>query len=253
MKDSQTTQELLELRKVTRSVAELLRNDLAQYLGTLMPLVRPRTILGHYVQGAPKEVARGADKIFKDLQAVYDTIASARPFNLPHDLKAPLPLESNTLEFEPFEYTHTVKSRGTTKAVAITSPLKWIVYYAGYPPQKLQDALRSGDTSGVPIDEHVLNHVTLHVALFQQRGVAAIFEALRFPASTHHLPDLGNLPITVVSAAIPTIRPSDERIIESTELSGSDAFEEVVDVGAIRDLADPLRQRLSALLDAANV
>ena len=253
MKDSQTTQELLELRKLTRSVAEALRNDLVQYLGTLMPLVRPRTILGHYVQGAPKEAVRGADKIFKDLQAVYDTIASARPFNLPHDLKAPLPLESNTLEFEPFEYTQNVKSRGTAKTVAITSPLKWIVYYAGYPPQKLQEALRSGDPGGIHIDEHVLNHVALHVALFQQKGVAAIFEALRFPVSSHHLPELGNLPITVISAAIPTVRPSDERIIESTELSGSDAFEEVVDVEAIRDLEDPLRRKLSTLADGANL
>jgi hypothetical protein len=250
MTESQSTQELLDLRKLTRSVAEVLRSELMQYLATLMPLVRPRTLLGHYVQGAPKDAVRGADRIFKDLQSVYEGIASARPFNLPRDLKAPLPLESTTLEFEPFEYKQTVKSRGTTKTVVITSPLKWVVYYAGYPPQKLQEALREGDTVGVYIQEHVLNHVALYVAISLQKGVAGIFEALRFPVSTHHLPDLGTLPITVISAAIPTIRPPDERIIESTELSGSDAFEEVVDVAAIQNLADPLRQKLLALLDA---
>ncbi len=250
MRDTQSTQELLDLRRLTRGVAELLRGELLQYLGTLMPLVRPRTILGHYVQGAGKDAVRGADKIFKDLQGAYESIASARPFNLPRDLKPPLPLESNTLEFEPLEYSQVLKSRGTTKTVTITSPLRWVVYYAGYPPQKLQDALREGDTAGVDIHEHVLNHVALNVAFFHQKGVPALFEAIRFPISTHHLAELGNLPITVISAAIPTVRPPDERIIESTELSGTDAFEEVVDVAAIREMPDPLRDRLFALLDA---
>lgn len=250
MTESQSTQKLLELRKLTRSVADLLRGDLMQYLGTLMPLVRPRTLLGHYVQGASKDAVRGSDKVFKDLQSAYETVSTARPFNLPRDLKPPLPLESNTLEFVPFEYTHTVKTRVTSKTVTLTSPLKWILFYAGYPPEKLQEVVGKGDSVGVHIQEHVLNHVALHVAL-QQKGVAQVFDALRFPISTHHLPELGSLPITVISSAIRTVRPPDSTIMESTELSGTDAFEEVVDVAAIRDLDDPLREKLIPLIDSA--
>lgn len=248
MPDAQSTQQLLELRKLTRSVAEVLRAELAQYLTTLMPLVRPRTLLGHYVQGAPKEAVRGADKIFKDIQGVYDTVASVKPFNLPRELKPPLPLDSSAIEFEPFEYSHTVKTRSSSKSVLVTSPLKWVVYYSGYSPAKLKDALEEGDTVGVPILEHVLHHVVLHGALFLQKGVAGLFDALRFPLSTHHLPGLGNLPVTVVSAPVPTVRPSDARILESTELSGSDAFEEVVDAEALRGLHDPLKEKLLPLL-----
>src|SRR5215468_6450551 len=89
MADGWSTQKLLDLRKLTRSVADALRNDLAEHLATLLPLVRPRTLLGSYVQGAPKD-SRRSDKAFKDLQSAYDSVASAKPFTLPRDLKAPI-------------------------------------------------------------------------------------------------------------------------------------------------------------------
>ena len=250
MTESQTTQKLLELRRVTRSVAEMIRGELTQYLGTLMPLMRPRTLLGHYVQGASKDAVRGSDRVFKDLQTAYEPVASSSPFNLPRDLKPPLPLESNALEFVPFEYPHAVKGRGSSKTVLMTSPLKWILFYEGYPPEKLREVVGKGDASGVHIQEHVLNHVALHVAL-QQKGVAQVFRDLRFPISTHHRSELGSLPISVISSAIPTVRPPDALIRESTELSGSDAFEEVVDTAAIQDLQDPLRERLLALIEGS--
>lgn len=250
MAEPQTTQELLELRKLTRRVAEILRGELLQNLSTLMPLVRPRTLLGHYVQGSGKDPVRGADKVFKDLQSVFDSVASVKPFNLHRELKPPLPLESGAIEFEPFEYSHVIKTRGGTKTVAVTTPLKWVVYYTGYPPAKLKEAVELGDTMGVPILEHVLHHVMLHTALHMQKGVTGVFESLRFPVSTEHIPGLGALPITVISGPIPTIRPTDARILESTDLSGSDAFEEVVEAGALEDFHDPLKEKLTRAWDA---
>lgn len=244
-----STQKLLELRRVTRNVADLLRGELKQGLMTLMPLFQPRTLLGHYVQGAGKEPARGGDRVFKDLVGAYEAVSGTKPFSLPRDLKPPLPIDSNALEFVPFEYAHTVKGRKASKTVTVTSPLRWVLSYAGFGPDRLREVLASGDTSGATIQEHVLHQLVLHVA-FQQKGVSALFEALRFPTSTEHFPDLGGLPISVVSAAVPTVRPPDETIIESTEISGSDAFEEIVDVAAVRELSDPMREKLLAALDA---
>jgi hypothetical protein len=250
MAETSNTQKLLELRKITRSVEDFLRGELKQYLATLMPLVRPRALLGHYVQGASKDPVRGADKAFKDLQGVYETVAAARPFNLPRDLKPPLPIDSHALEFVPFEYTHHAKGRRASKSVRITSPFRWVLYYSGFPPERLQESLAAGDTAGVTIQEHVLHHLVLHVALSLQKGVPQLFEALRFPISTQHFSELGGLPITVISSVIPTVRPPDETLIESTEVSGSDAFEEVVEVAAIHDLKDPLREKLLAAVDS---
>jgi hypothetical protein len=55
---------------------------------------------------------------------------------------------------------------------------------------------------------------------------------------------LGDLPITRIGVAIPTSRPADAVVIESAELTGMDAFEEVVRVEAITQLPDPLKERL---------
>jgi hypothetical protein len=244
-----STQKLLELRRVTRNVSDLLRTELKQCLATLMPLFQPRTLLGHYVQGAGKEPARGGDRVFKELVGAYEAVSGSKPFSLPRDLKPPLPVDSNALELVSLEYPHAVKGRKATKTVTVTSPLRWVISYSGFGPERLREALAAGDSSGATIQEHVLHHVVLHVA-FQQKGVGAIFDALRFPVSTQHFSDLGTLPITVISAAVPTVRPPDETIIESTEISGSDAFEEVVDVAAIRGLADPMREKLLAALEA---
>jgi hypothetical protein len=250
MAETDKTQKLLELRKTTRHVAELLRGELKQYLATLMPLLQPRTLLGHYVQGASKDAARGGDRVFKELLAAYEGVAGSHPFSLPRDLKPPLAVDSNALEFVPFEYSHTAKGRKASKTIVLTSPLRWVLYYSGFAPQRLQEALHSGDAGGGTSQEHVLHHLVLHVAM-AQKGVAQLFETLRLPVSTQHFADLGNLPVTVVSSSIATVRPPDETLIESTEVSGTDAFEEVVDVATIREMKDPLRERLLAAVEAA--
>lgn len=240
-----STQKLLELRKLTRAVSDALRHELADHLATLLPLIRPRILLGSYVQGAPKD-ARGSDKAFKELQSAYENVASAKPFNLPRDLKPPIPVDSSALEILPFEYDHVAKSKRVSKTLRITSPMKWVLVFSGFSTGRLKEALQTGDP-GISVNEVVLHTLVLNVA-FQQRGVRELFAALRFPVSTHHEPGLGNLPLTVVSAAALTVRPSDETIVESTEISGTDAFEEVIDLGAIEELEDPVRERLTALV-----
>ena len=50
------------------------------------------------------------------------------------------------------------------------------------------------------------------------------------------------------SCPISTIRPSDEVIIQSTEISGSSAFEEVVDLSGISKLDDPIRDKLTEIV-----
>jgi len=47
-----------------------------------------------------------------------------------------------------------------------------------------------------------------------------------------------------LGSAISTRLPADELVIESTELSGTDAFEEIANIDDIAALRDPLRERL---------
>jgi hypothetical protein len=57
------------------------------------------------------------------------------------------------------------------------------------------------------------------------------------------------LPVTFVAAPVQTIRPPDEVLIENTEISGTDAFEEVIDLGTLTTLSDPLHKRLTEIVE----
>jgi hypothetical protein len=243
------TQKLLELRKLTRALSDFFGSQLVEYLATLGPLLRPKSLLGSHIQGAPKETVRGADRAFKELQSAYDSVAGSKPFNLPRDLKAPLVVDSSTLEITPFAYTHTAKTRQQTKKITVTSPLRWVLTFSGFSLERLREGLALGDPTEFHVREFVLSFLILHVGT-SQKGVPQLFEALRFPVSSQNAPDLGRLPITVISSIVSTILPSDETIIESAEVSGMDAFEEVVDVEAMLALRDPLQQRLMELVKA---
>ena len=84
----------------------------------------------------------------------------------------------------------------------------------------------------------------MHVVTTNSPGLMAVFDALHFPITTITLPESGPLPITRIGIPISTIRPSNEVILQSAELTGMDAFEEVIAVDDLSRLGDPLKTRL---------
>jgi hypothetical protein len=237
-------QQLLALRKVTRAISDTLRGQVIEYLATLTPLLRPKAVLGDYVSGAHKEPARKADKAFKELQALYETVASSKPFNLPRELKPPIDLNVVSLEITPLDYAHQAGTEGERKTVIVRSPLTWVLGYTGYTPARLTELLAARSRSVEEVQEFVLAYLVVHIVTANQPGVAQILDALHFPLSTSKSPEFGELPITRISSAISTSRASDDLIIQSADLSGMDAFEEVVNVDDISRLRDPLKDRL---------
>jgi len=237
-------QQLLVLRKVTRAIAEVLRAQMVDYLATLTPLLRPRTVLGDYVHGSTKEPARKADKAFKELQALYETVAAGKPFHLPRELKPPIEVPVHSLDITPLDYTHETRGAGGSRTVAVRSPLTWVVSYSGFPPARLSELLTARSRSVEDLQQFVLTYLVLHVVVNNQPGVTQILEALHFPLSTAKHPEFGELPITRIGSTISTSRPADDVIIESAQLSGMDAFEEVVNVDDIPRMRDGLKERL---------
>ena len=77
-----------------------------------------------------------------------------------------------------------------------------------------------------------------------------MLDALHFSLSSTRMPEFGELPITSIASSVPTLRPPDEVIIESTLMTGRDVFEEVVDVDGIRNLHDPFKERLVELIES---
>src|SRR5436190_7574094 len=147
----QSIQSILDLRKVTRAVADTLRPQLLDYLATLTPLFRPKSVFGDYIQGGGKEPARRADKAFKDLLGLYETVAAAKPFNLPRELKPPIDVSSVSLELTPLEYPYEAQvNGGTARTITVRTPLTWVLTYSGFAPLRLRELL---ETKGRSNDE----------------------------------------------------------------------------------------------------
>lgn len=249
MEEGYTTERLLTLRKLTRATADLLRAQMKEYLSTLAPLLRPKMVLGNYVEGESYDASRVGEKNFAELRDLYETIAQSRLYNLPREFKTPLEVISFQLEMIPVEYTHTVATDEQSKTVLVTSPLKWALGYAGFSQARLRALLGNKNRKGDDLQQCVLHHLMMHSVVTKQTGVNQILEALHFPLSVGRSPEFGELPLCFVSSSISTLRLPDAVIVESTEISGMDAVEEVVNVADVARLSDPLKDRLTPVLE----
>lgn len=250
MDETFSTQRLLALRKLTRAVADLLRSQMKDHLTTLAPLFRPRQVLGNYVGSSAYEASRTGEKAFRDLQELYQTIAQSKTYRLPVELKTPLEVISPQLEMTPVEYIHVASSGGQSKNVMISSPLRWVLTYKGFGPGRLQELVDAEHRTTDQLQQIVLHYLMMNSVVSKQPGLSKIMDALHFPITTERSEAFGDLPITYVSSSISTVRPPDELLVESTEISGMDTFEEVVQLQDVDKLRDPLKEELQAIINS---
>ena len=217
---------------------------MTEYLKTLTPLLRPTALLGEYAQGGPRDSSRKADKAFGDLQALYQTVAIVKPYNLPRELNPPLTFTTLGLEITPLDYYHVAQSGAETRRIKVRCPLTWVLTYADFPPTRLQEMVEAKARSVEELQRFVLHYLVLHLAATSDASLMRVFESLHFPLTTTKSREFGELPITRIGIGISTSRPSDALMVESAELTGMDAFEEVIKVEDIAGLSDPFKGRL---------
>lgn len=244
MEDHYDTQRLLALRKATRTIADLLRSQLREYVSTLAPLFHPRSVLGSNVETGGYEVSRAGEKPFNDLQNAYYKIARSKSYSLASELRTPLEVINTQLEMTPVEYQHVATKGDEKKVIIVTSPLKWSLTYKGFGPGRLRALLETGDRKTDDLQQFVLHYLMIQAVVTNQPGLSRILDALHYPVSVEYSDEFGDLPLTYISSSISTIRPPDEVLIESTEVAGMDAFEELVQLEDISKLRDPLKEQL---------
>jgi hypothetical protein len=247
MPDPLSIERVQSLRRITRAVAELLTEQLTGYLATLAPLCRPRHVLGEHIRGAEKEPLKGADRAFREMQALFDNVARAQPFTLARELKSPLDLSSVRLELHPVEYCHEIGSGGERRVVTVRSPLTWVICYAGFGPAVLPDLLAHRTGANEELYEWLVHQLVLHTVVSNQAGLMDILKRLHFPVSFGTDSASGALPVTRIASPVSTVRPDDHVIMQAVELSGMDAFEEIVNVADIGRMDDELREQLIQL------
>lgn len=246
--ESWSTKRLIVLRRVTRAVGDLLQGQLKDYVAALSPIFRPAGILGEYVQGGEKGLSAAALKAFQDLQNVYGAAAGAKPFGLVKELKPPLEIVRSALELTRMDYPYPLQTEGKTKTIVITTPLKWQLAYAEFSPGRLKQLLADRNRTDTDASRFVLHYCVLHVVTTRQAGAIQMLGALHYNLSSLRLPEYGELPITCITSSIPTLRPPDDVIADAVEISGQDAFEEVVDVEAVANIQDPFKEQLVNLI-----
>jgi hypothetical protein len=246
MSDYDNIQSLLALRKLTRAIADAVRAQITDHLTTLAPLFRPQTVLGDHIVGGLKESTRRADQALKEVQALHEAVAPVQPFNLRRELTVPMNLAVAGLEITPVDYVHVAHAGTEGRRIMVRRPLLWTVSYSGFSPTRLPELL-DARVRGEALQQFIVSHLLLHTVVTHQHGLRKVFDALRLPLITAKTPEFGDLPITRIGVSISTFRPSDAVVVQSAELTGIDAFEEVVNVDDIGQLSDPLRDRLTEI------
>lgn len=243
MAERDSIQSLLVRRKLTRAIADVVRAELTLQLATLAPLFQPQTVLGDRIQGGHTDSMRKAEQVLKEVQAAYESIAPVKPFSLRRELTLPFDFPKASLEITPVEYIHAIQTGGPTKAITVRCPLTWTLSYAGFAPTRLQELL-DPRIRGEQLQRFILSYLFMHQVVSHQQGLLPILDALHFSVTTTKVPPFGELPITRIASHITTMRPSDAVVLESAELTGMDAFEEVANADDISGLKDSFKERL---------
>ena len=239
---------LLKLRKITRTVSDELRTSLRSHLATLAPLLMSRQVLGRHADGNAQHSFRGEDDAFSEVVQQYEQIARSPSFALPTEIESPLGIRQTGLDICAAEYVHKASAGDQAKDLTIISPLRWVLFPSGCSPNELRELMAAASSSSSDLKQMVLQYLALNVLLSKRPNIVAVFAGLRFPINMGKLTGCGDLPIVFVESPIATIRADDEVIIQSTELTGTDTFEEVVDQNAVENMVDPLRARVTSLM-----
>ena len=95
------------------------------------------------------------------------------------------------------------------------------------------------------------NQLDVIPVIFPERFPALkhLLEDLRYQIETKKLSDLGQLPVVIVKAPLKTFLPADDFILQVTRLSGVPAFQEIIDLDALANLPDPLKESLTELVE----
>jgi hypothetical protein len=194
------------------------------------------------------EEVPGSDKAFAELQQQYAAVCDD-PFGLPKKLQPPLPPISNQLEATPLQYA-LFPGDSKDKVISITSPVRWILSYRSECPLGRLKAMISGTEARQADDmrQSLVDHLSMVVFLKHFSALTQLLEDLRYSVNTTELSDLGGLPVVVLEAPFQSFLPPDDFILQVTQLSGISAFQEIIDLEAVENLPDPLKESLTSSL-----
>jgi len=249
-RESLRIEDLAERREKTETVSALLLGQLRGHLETIRPLLAPKRLLGDYIRSSVKEDVIGADAAFRQLREKYKEICG-KPFALTPELdEGMVAMMESRLELYPWEYTHEAKNEKESKAVTITSPLRWaLTYTSGYTLSQLRQALVGKvERRQEDVRQFLLNALIMQYVLAKFPGITRLLKDLRYDIKIDTCSGLGDLPLVTITSVLPSFRPKDDILLAATRLSGIPAFVELIDFDAVSKLEDRLKAQIEEKL-----
>ena len=243
-----TFPELAEARRATEAISKYLQGQLVGYLETLRPLFEPERLLGKHAGG--KAVAAHGDKALAQIQQSYGAL-TGKPFDLPREFDAGwLTRIDSTLELYRWEYIHEAAGGAQPKPITMTHPARWVLgYKSGATLSQIARGLVTrSERQPELMRQFVVNALVLNGLITRNAGLTALLTALRFDVRVEELAGFGKLPLVTITSQLPTFRPADELILTAVSFSGVPAFIELIGLDTVRNLEDPLKVRIEALL-----
>jgi hypothetical protein len=242
-------EQLAAARKSTQAISDFLEKRLLGHLDTLRSLLLPERILGK-LAGSKLEVP-GTDKTLIELQENYRRLPG-KPFDFPKEFEKDWLSEVGVkLDVQRWEYSREISTDPGKRTVTFTSPTRWILSYGpGFSvAQAIQAFSRRQDRRGIDqLRQFVVNTLVINCLIARSSGLTALIGELRYDIHVETHPGLSALPLVVVQSPIPTFVPPESVIAAATELSGINAFIELIDLEAIRQLSDPFKERIARLI-----
>jgi hypothetical protein len=241
-------QRFYELRQITEKIAHFLNRRITGHADVLRPLFIPRKLFGTYIKSTVAEEVPKADKAFAGLQEGYAAICE-KPFGLAKKLYPPLPPVSNYLDIVPYRYP--LRCEGPEgRTISITSPTRWILSYrSDCSLDRLKAMVEGTETRQIDVmSQTIITHLALVIFMKYFPALGQLLEDLRYELEIRQLADLGNLPVVVAKAPVETFLPPDDFIIKVTQISGIDAFQEIIDLEAVENVTDSLKDDLRNLI-----
>lgn len=242
-------EKFIQLRKNTEKIADILFKRLKGHLGILKPLFNPAKLLGAYLKSANMEDVPGSDKAFARLQEQYTAICE-KPFGLPKKLQTPLPPISKQLTAMPFKYALFMEDN-KNKATSIIAATRWVLSFQSECPYSRLKAMVAGEETRQADDmkQALIEHLTMAALIEDSKELIQLLADLRYETQILKHQDLGGLPVVILKAPIQSFLPSDEFMLNVTQLSGIPAFQELVDMDALENMPDPLKKSLQQAIE----
>ncbi len=238
-----TLEGLAAARSTTDSLSAFLKGRLESYLIALRPLFAPSRVFGAFQE---RRGAIGSSHAFKTLKERFKEAGGA-PFNLRRDLdEGALSALGSLLALEPWEYDLEMETDGARRKVRVTSPVKWILTYkCELTLPRLRKILEEGEERRAdPIREFVVNGLAMCMFFESHPQLKKLFSDLRYNVSLEAAPGLGSLRLVTISSCLSSYLPPDAMILKTTQFSGVPAFIELIDVGGIGAIEDPMSSGL---------